>query len=251
MNGINMSDNPTTDGVDNQSQSAGKTGSGQPKWETTSRERIATGLKRIAKPIEALRARDAVEADTRMLVTDVLCDLLGYDKYEDLTAEYQVKGEFADYGIRVDKQLIAFVEVKRVSQKLNATHLRQVENYALKNGVSWAILTNAQHWQVYHVQALTGEQSELTLVLDIDILDTTTKPSDKVDRFFMISREAIQKGRLDGFWKEKFATSAKALRPLILSDNIIDEIRKELWRTSKQRVDVAELKKAISEMIPE
>jgi predicted type IV restriction endonuclease len=186
-----------------------------------------------------------------MLVTDVLCDLLGYDKYEDLTAEYQVKGEFADYGVRVDKQLFAFVEVKRVSQKLNATHLRQVESYALKNGVSWAILTNAQHWQVYHVQALTGEQSELTLVLDVDILDAAIRPSDKADRLFLISREAVQKGRLDGFWKEKFATSAKALRPLILSDNIIDEIRKELWRTSKQRVDAAELRKAISEMIPE
>lgn len=186
-----------------------------------------------------------------MLVTDVLCDLLGFDKYEDLTAEYQVKGEFADYGIRVDKQLVAFVEVKRVSQKLNATHLRQVENYALKNGVSWAILTNAQHWQVYHVQALSGEQSELTLVLDVDILDNIVKPAEKLERLFMISREAIQKGRLDAFWKEKFATSAKALRPVILSDTIIDEIRKEMWRTSKQRVDVADLRRAIAEMIPE
>jgi len=37
----------------------------------------------------------------------------GYDKYEDLTTEYMIKGEFADYGIRIDKQIIAFVEVKR------------------------------------------------------------------------------------------------------------------------------------------
>jgi predicted type IV restriction endonuclease len=246
-----MSENTNSDSPEELTTQGPKASNSQPKWESAARERISAGLKRIAKPIEALRSRDAVEADTRMLVTDVLCDLLGYDKYEDLTAEYQVKGEFADYGVRVDKQLFAFVEVKRVSQKLNATHLRQVESYALKNGVSWAILTNAQHWQVYHVQALTGEQSELTLVLDVDILDVAIRPSDKADRLFLISREAVQKGRLDGFWKEKFATSEKALRPLILSDNIIDEIRKELWRTSKQRVDAAELRKAISEMIPE
>ena len=31
-----------------------------------------------------------------MLITDFLCDGLGYDKYVDLTTEYQVKGEFAD-----------------------------------------------------------------------------------------------------------------------------------------------------------
>jgi hypothetical protein len=49
-------------------------------------------------------------------VTDFLCDGLGFDKYEDLTCEYQVKGDFADYGIRIDKQMIAFVEVKRCTQ---------------------------------------------------------------------------------------------------------------------------------------
>jgi predicted type IV restriction endonuclease len=220
-----------------------------PKWESTARERIASGLKRILKPIEALRARDAVEADTRMLVTDVLCDLLGYDKYDDLTAEYQVKGEFADYGIRVDKQLVAFVEVKRVSQKLAATHLRQVENYALKNGVSWAILTNAQQWQVYHVQAITGEQSELTLVQQVDLLDAGTKPAEKVERLFLISREAVQKERLNDYWKEKFATSAKALKPILLSEPVLEEVRKALWREMKQRIDIAELRLSVATML--
>lgn len=220
-----------------------------PKWEAGTRDRIAAGIRRVAKPIEALKARDAVEADTRMLVTDVLCDLLGYDKYDDLTAEYQVKGEFADYGLRVDKQLVAFVEVKRISQKLAASHLRQVENYALKNGVSWAILTNAQFWSVYHVQALAGEQSELTLVLEVDLLDPTVKASEKVERLFLISREAIQKGRLDGYWKEKFATSAKALRPILLSEPVLEEIRKELWRQMRQRVEIADLRGSIQGML--
>lgn len=226
-----------------------KATSGIPKWESAARDRISGGLKRIAKPIEALKARDAVEADTRMLVTDVLCDLLGYDKYEDLTAEYQVKGEFADYGVRVDKQLVAFIEVKRISQKLAASHLRQVENYALKNGVNWAILTNAQEWHVYHVQALAGEQSELTLVLHVDLLDGTTKVGEKADRLFLISHEAIQKGRLDLYWKEKFATSAKALKPIILSDAVLEEVRKELWRQMKQRVEVADLRVSVAGML--
>jgi hypothetical protein len=34
-----------------------------------------------------LIARNANEGDTRLLVTDFLCDGLGYDKYEDLTTE--------------------------------------------------------------------------------------------------------------------------------------------------------------------
>jgi hypothetical protein len=40
-----------------------------------------------------LADRDANEGDTRLLVTDFLCDGLGFDKYSDLTTEYQVKGE--------------------------------------------------------------------------------------------------------------------------------------------------------------
>ena len=49
-----------------------------------------------------LKEKDAAEADTRHLVTDFLVDVLGYDKYENLTAEFNVKGDWADYGIRID-----------------------------------------------------------------------------------------------------------------------------------------------------
>lgn len=220
-----------------------------PRWEATARERIQAGLKRLTKPIEALRARDAVEADTRHLVTDILCDILGFDKYEDLTAEYQVKGEFADYGIRIDKQLTAFVEVKRISQKLNVTHLRQVENYALKNGVNWAFLTNAQAWQVYYVQPVSGEQSELTLVIDIDLLDPSLKTREKVDRLLAMSCEGISKGLLEERWRARFISSPKALRPVILSEKIINEVRLELWRQFKTRVENPELKASIEAML--
>lgn len=228
---------------------ASKVSSGPPKWETNARERISNGLRRMAKPIEALKARDAVEADTRLLVTDILCDLLGFDKYEDLTAEYQVKGEFADYGIRVDKQLTAFVEIKRVTQKLNASHLRQVENYALKNGVNWAILTNAQHWQVYHIQHVSGEQSEASLVFEVDLLDAAMKPKDKVDLLLCLTREGLSKGLLDEKWKSRFVSSPKALRPIVLSEIIVNEIRKELWRQFRTRVDEAELRTALEAML--
>jgi predicted type IV restriction endonuclease len=221
-----------------------------PKWEQTARDRISTALKKIGKSIEALKARDAVEADTRLLVTDVLCDMLGFDKYEDLTAEYQVKGEFADYGVRVDKQLVAFVEIKRITQKLNATHLRQVESYALKNGVTWAILTNAQVWQVYNIQSSSGEQAETTLVFEVDLLDTNVKPREKVPSLLAISREGFSKGLIDDAWRQRFVSSPKALKPVILSKSVIEEIRKELWRQQRTKVDAEQIRQSIESMLP-
>jgi len=88
-----------------------------PKWETAARERMKGAIKKFSKPLADLIARDANEGDTRLLVTDILCDGFGFDKYSELTTEYRVKGEFADYGIRLDKDLIAFLEVKRVNTK--------------------------------------------------------------------------------------------------------------------------------------
>jgi hypothetical protein len=74
-----------------------------PKWETEARERVKAGIRRFAKPLRDLAARDANEGDTRMLVNRILTDVLGFDEFADLTTEYQVRGEFADYGIRIER----------------------------------------------------------------------------------------------------------------------------------------------------
>ena len=154
-----------------------------PKWETEAKEMIRTGLRRFHKPLSDLVQRDANEGDTRLLVTDFLCEALGYDKYEDLTTEFQVRGEFADYGIRIDKQLVAFIEVKRAAQDLNIRHLRQVETYAVKEGLEWLILTNGRVWRAYHVSAATGQQVVTSLALEVDLLSDET-PSKKVSKLF-------------------------------------------------------------------
>lgn len=95
-----------------------------PKWEQETRDAIKTLIRKFSKPLAELVNRDANEGDSQLLVTDFFCDALGYDKYDDLTTEFAVRGEFADYGVRIEKQLVAFIEVKRAAQKLNVRHLR-------------------------------------------------------------------------------------------------------------------------------
>lgn len=222
-----------------------------PKWEQTSKDRIKNLLPKVVKPIQALMERDAVEADTRMLVTDILCDVLGYDKYEDLTAEYQVKGDFADFGIRVDKQLKAFVEIKRVRQDLNKTHLRQVESYALREGVVWVVLTNVRIWELYRVEPVAGEHSEVTLLFSVDLLDDATPFKKKQEQLFLLSREAIQKKVLDEFWKNQLATSPKVVKRALLSSEVIAAVKKEIYRTQKQRVESQAIKAVIEGVLSE
>lgn len=163
---------------------------GAPKWESDTRDRLRTAVKRYSKPLADLVARDANEGDTRLLVTDFLCDALGYDKYEDLTTEYQVKGEFADYGVRVDKQLVAFIEVKRCTTRLGEKHLRQVQSYAVNEGVEWVWLTNGQNWQVWHITG--GLPIVMDLAMDVDLL-ADGPPQAKIDQLFYLTRESYRR----------------------------------------------------------
>ncbi len=213
-----------------------------PKWESEARNRIRTAIRRYGKPLSDLIARDANEGDTRLLVTDFLCEGLGYDKYEDLTTEYQVKGEFADYGIRVDKQLAAFIEVKRCTQKLGVKHLRQVQMYAVNEGVEWMVLTNGQVWQVYHLTG--GLPVVVDLALEVDLLDEGG-PTGKADALFYLSKEAFKRRLIDDLWKARAATAPKSLVRVLLTPVILDAVRKELRRQTGHNADEKEIERIL------
>jgi predicted type IV restriction endonuclease len=209
-----------------------------PKWEQDARARMRAAVRRFSKPLNDLLERDANEGDTRFLVTDFLCEGMGFDKFEDLTTEYQVKGEFADYGMRIDKQLIAFIEVKRCTQKLGVKHLRQVQSYAVNEGVEWMVLTNGQVWQVYH---LTGGLPVIVdLALEVDLLADRSSIQ-KADALFYLSKEALRRRLLDDLWKAKAATSPKSLSAVIMSEVVLDAVRKEIRRRTGFNGDVNEL----------
>jgi predicted type IV restriction endonuclease len=172
------------------------------------------------------------------LVTDFLCDALGYDKYGELTTEYQVKGEFADYGVRLDRQLVAFIEVKRCTTRLSAKHLRQVTSYAVNEGVEWMWLTNGATWQVYHLTG--GLPIQVDLALEIDLLADEPVPA-KIDAFFYLTRESFRRRQLDELWQAKRATSPASLAAVILTEPCLDAIRRELRRQTGQNVDLGDL----------
>lgn len=215
-----------------------------PVWEENARTSIKQALRKFSRPLSDLVARDANEGDTRLLITDFLCDALGYDKFEDLTTEYAVRYEFADYGIRINKQLTAFIEVKRAAQQLSAKHLRQVETYAVKEGLEWLILTNGQHWQVYHVTSATGRPVQTELLFEVDILGDET-PAQKTEKLFYIHRDALKKNVIAEEWKRRAATSASAIASALTADSVLEALRKEIRSRTKFNADVNDLAEVI------
>lgn len=217
-----------------------------PKWESEARERLRAGIRKFSKPLQDLANRDANEGDTRMVVNRILVDALGYDEFSDLTTEYQVRGEFADYGVRIDGELIAFIEVKRVKSKLQARQLRQVEMYAVNEGVSWAVLTNGAEWHVYHL----GDRTpiEIDLALQVDLLGDAT-PAQKLSELFYLTRESLKRRQMDELWQAKRATSPKSLASVLMTDPVAEAIRKEVRRATGQRVESSEITRLLRETV--
>ena len=223
-----------------------KTSSSAPKWELAARERMKAAIKKFSKPLTDLVARDANEGDTRLLVTDMLCEGFGFDKYSELTTEYRVKGEFADYGIRIDKDLIAFLEVKRVATRLAAKHLRQVESYAINEGVEWVILTSGVVWQVYHITG--GLPIIVDLALEVDLLGDDTL-AQKANQLYYLSKESLKRRQMDALWQAKRATSPKSLAKVLCSDSVLSAIRKELKRTTGQVVNEMDVRRLLKDTV--
>jgi hypothetical protein len=96
--------------------------------------------------------------------------------------------------VRTDKQLVAFIEAKRACQKLGLRHLRQVQMYAVNEGVEWMILTNGQVWQVYRLTG--GLPIVVDLALEIDLLGDLG-PSAEAHRLFYLSKEAMKHHLVD------------------------------------------------------
>jgi hypothetical protein len=100
------------------------------------------------------------------------------------------------------------------------------------------ILTNGQTWQVYHLTG--GLPIVIDRILDVDLLGEGTV-AQKADALFHISRDAIKRRAIDELWREKAATSPKSLAAVVLSESVVDSVRKELRRRTGFNGDPAAL----------
>lgn len=226
---------------------AGTPGKVAPKWETECKERIRVFIRKHQKTLTDLVASDANEADTRLFITDLLTEALGYDKYsKELATEYRVKGEFADYGLRVDQQMVAFVECKRATTVLGVKHLRQVQMYAVNEGVAWVMLTNGVEWQVYHITG--GLPISVDLVFTVNLLGPETAVQ-KATLLFLISREGMKKKVIDEYWTQKAASSPKVLTAALLSEPVLVALRKEVKRSTGYTVSEGDLLRLLRETV--
>lgn len=209
--------------------------------------RIKKALKQYLKVIEAAKARDVNESDTVTIITDMLADVCGYDKYTEVTREYAIRSTYCDLAVKLDDKPVFLIEVKAIGISLKENHARQAINYAANEGVEWVILTNADHWQAYRVifgKPITTEVAfDFCVTKDCNLAHLT-------DFFFLVSKEGAKKSAITAYLEESQLTSRYMIASAMLTDNVLSAIRGRLKMVnSRLKISNDELAGTIKEQV--
>jgi hypothetical protein len=210
-------------------------------------ERLSARLKRFAPIIAAAKSRDVNESDTSMIVTDILAEVYGYDKYSEITRELAIRGTYCDLATRIDGKFQMLIEVKAIGLELRDAHAKQAVDYAANQGVEWVALTNGQMWKVFRVIFAKPIDSEL--VLDIDLLTLSPKSSNDLEQLHLLTRESMLKSGLYAYHDHRHATNKFYLAAVVLSDAVLDTVRRELRRVSDAKIELEELREALRQEV--
>jgi predicted type IV restriction endonuclease len=210
-------------------------------------ERLASGLKRFQPILSSAKSRDVNESDTSMIVTDILAEVFGYDKYNEVTRELTIRGTHCDLATRIDGKYQMLIEVKAIGLELKEGHAKQAVDYAANQGVEWVALTNGNIWKVFRV--IFGKPIDTELVLEFDVLTLSHKSASQLDNLYLLTRESMLKSGLYAYHDHLQATNKFYLAAIVLSDPVVETIRRELRRVSDAKVESDELRNLLRDEV--
>lgn len=206
-------------------------------------DRLVAGLRRFQPILQSAHARDVNESDTSMIVTDLLAEVFGYDKYTEITRELAIRGTYCDIATRIDGKFQLLIEVKAIGVDLKDTHAKQAIDYAANQGIEWVALTTGTIWRVYRV--IFAKPIDAELALDLDLSNLNPKVPAHLDNLYLLTRESMVRSGLDAFHDRLQATSRFYLGAVLLSDPVLEAVRRELRRLSDVKLEVDELRNAL------
>jgi predicted type IV restriction endonuclease len=193
-------------------------------------ERLARSIVKFQEVLKIARDRDVNESDTVSIIKDMLGDVFGYDKYIDVTSEFAVRQTFCDLAIKIENKVEFMIEVKAIGMDLKEGHLRQAIEYGANNGVQWVILTNGIVWQIYKIRFEKPIDYDLVCSFDFNELDP--KNEEHQEKLYIVCKEGLVKDAREEFHEKILTVNRFILGALILSEEVVGLIRRELRKLS-------------------
>ncbi len=211
-------------------------------------DRLVAGIKQYQPILADARARDVNEADTVTIVKDMLADVFGYNKYTELTSEHCIRGNYCDLATKIEGALGTLIEVKAIGLELRDHHVKQAIDYAANAGSEWVLLTNAATWRVYHV--IFGRPIEFEAVVEIDFLQVNHRSTEDLERLYLWCKEGWTRSVLGDYNAQREALSRFFLGAVMLTDPVVEIVRRELKRVSPDvRIELDLLRRILADEV--
>ncbi len=207
-------------------------------------ERFVKGVPRFQKVLQIAKDRDVNESDTVAVLNDIIGEVLGYDKYLEVTSEFTIRSTYCDLAIKVDDKVQFLVEAKAIGIELKDTHVKQAIDYGANHGVQWVMLTNGIEWRVYRIKF--EQPINFDLVCSFDFLELKPKSDKDQELLFILSKEGLSKNARDDFYEKVQSVNRYIIGNLVLSEPILAAIRRELRKLADGvKIDVAEINEIV------
>ena len=189
-------------------------------------KRVSENLKKYQEIVSSIKKKDANETDTVKVITDILEDIFGYDKYKEITSEYAIRGTYCDLAIVDGKKICFLIEAKAISVTLNDNHIKQALDYGANAGVSWVILTNSEKWVVYKIKF--GKPIDKELICEFNFLTLNSKSVKDLEALFIISKDGEEKSIIDDYYAGVQVKNKFIIGTLLNSDDVYALIRRNI-----------------------
>jgi len=211
-------------------------------------QRIKDEMPRFQKVLADAKSRDVNEADTVVIITDMLERVFGMDKYTEVTREHAIKGTYVDLAVSIEGKIQYLVEVKAIGLDLKGNHLRQAVDYAAKEGVRWVVLTNGIVWEVHRV-TVSGQVTSQE-VMRFDFLELSARRQSDLETLYLLCRRGLDKDLMDEYYERQEACNKFVIGALLCTNAAATHIRRMLRSiTPGLKVSVEEVQELIRDEI--
>ena len=198
------------------------------------RKSFTENIKRFQDLIKRIKRDEANESNTADVIRDLLADMLGYDKYSEVESEYAIKKGQETYCDLViteklpngTKNVQIVIEVKRIGIKLNEKHARQAIDYCYSEGVDWAILTDAEYWQIYKVG--NGKPKTHEVIKEFNFLDLKASNEQDLEVLYSISKFGMVKSAISELHAQNQFKNSRLIAELLCRDDVTSVLRRDL-----------------------
>lgn len=197
------------------------------------KDRLTVGIKRFQPIVKKAQDKDINESDTVTIISDILSEVFGYDKYTEITSEYAIKKTFCDLAIKIDGTPKLLIEAKAAGLDLKEQHIKQAVDYGSNAGIEWVVLTNSVNWKIYNITF--GKPVTSELVYEFDLTAINPKKQNELEMVYYLSREAMTKGNktfLDEFHVQQQLVNKFTIAQILLTDSALDMVRRTLRKLS-------------------